>query len=179
MSITINGCGGGAAKGQYVWNKLDAEGGNFVDYVVANNENKYPDGGMQGGYWYERVVEGIDLSGFAGYTKMAVDYITYSSAQVCTTKHTHSLGISPKAGMIVALDEVANNGVTFAMCSVSNTNGVTGNSSMRYRNDTTGLWGTQNGSCAAFSSADINFGNNSWTSYYFSAGVKYLLLTWA
>ena len=42
-------------EGAYVWKKLTAEGGTFVDYVVDNNESKYPDGGTQGGYWYEKV----------------------------------------------------------------------------------------------------------------------------
>ena len=57
--LSVKGGGGGAAKGRYAWNKLDAKGGNFIDYVVANDEGKYPDGGEQGGFWYERVVEGV------------------------------------------------------------------------------------------------------------------------
>ena len=31
----------------------------FIGFVVSDIESAYPDGGMQGGYWYEKVVEGI------------------------------------------------------------------------------------------------------------------------
>ena len=27
--------------------------GNFIEYVVSDNPNKYPNGGEQGGYYYE------------------------------------------------------------------------------------------------------------------------------
>ena len=30
--------------------------GNFIEYVVSDNPNKYPNDGEQGGYWYEKVV---------------------------------------------------------------------------------------------------------------------------
>ena len=46
-------------EGMYVWKKLTAEGGDFVDYVVADTEDAYPDGGTQDGYWYELVKEGV------------------------------------------------------------------------------------------------------------------------
>ena len=167
-------------EGMYVWKKLTAEGGEFVDFVVSDIETTYPNGGMQDGYWYEMVEEGVDIYGFAGYTKMAVDYITYSSKQASTVKHAHSLGVNPKAGMILALDAVTeNDGVTFAICSLNNANGSAALSSMRYLNSNTGFWTSVNAACPGFSSTDIQFGNNQWTSYYFIAGVKYLLLTWA
>ena len=28
--------------------------GNFIEYVVSDNPNKYPDGEEQGGYYYEK-----------------------------------------------------------------------------------------------------------------------------
>ena len=45
--------GGGKSSGLYVWKKLTAEGGDFIDFVVSDNETTYPYGGMQGGYYYE------------------------------------------------------------------------------------------------------------------------------
>ena len=44
-------------EGLYVWNKYTAEGGDFLDYVVADDETAYPDGDTQDDYYYERVSE--------------------------------------------------------------------------------------------------------------------------
>ena len=44
-------------RGTYVWKKLSAQGGTFIDFVVSDSTNAYPDGGTQGGYWYEKVQE--------------------------------------------------------------------------------------------------------------------------
>ena len=55
--------------GAYVWKKLTAQGGDFVDFVVSDSPTAHPDGGEQGGYWYEKVAkekEVIAKSG--GYT---------------------------------------------------------------------------------------------------------------
>ena len=46
--------GGGNSEGKYVWKKLTTQGGDFIDYVVSDSETDYPDGGTQGGYWYEK-----------------------------------------------------------------------------------------------------------------------------
>ena len=48
-------------EGSYVWKKLTAQGGDFVDFVVSDSETAYPDGGMQGGYWYEKADGGIEI----------------------------------------------------------------------------------------------------------------------
>lgn len=45
-------------EGQYVWKQLTAEDGDFLSYVVADDENSYPDGGELDGYWYEAFKEG-------------------------------------------------------------------------------------------------------------------------
>ena len=42
-------------EGQYVWKKLTAEGGDFIDFVVSADTGAYPNGGTQDGYWYELV----------------------------------------------------------------------------------------------------------------------------
>ena len=45
--------GSGKAEGKYVWKKYDSEGGNFIDYVTADDESSYPNGGTKSGYWYD------------------------------------------------------------------------------------------------------------------------------
>ena len=45
--------GGGKSSGLYVWKKLSSQGGIFIEYVVSDNPNKYPNGGEQGNYYYE------------------------------------------------------------------------------------------------------------------------------
>lgn len=56
MSLSVkNMLGGGKPEGLYVWKKLSAQGGDFIDYVVSDKETAYPDGGEKGGYWYEKV----------------------------------------------------------------------------------------------------------------------------
>lgn len=50
-------------EGDYVWKKLTAEGGEFLDYVVSNDTEAYPNGGMQDGFWYELVKEGVPYTG--------------------------------------------------------------------------------------------------------------------
>lgn len=90
-------------QGAYVWKKLSAKGGTFIDYVVSDNTNAYPDGGSQGGYWYEKVVEGIGLESF-GYTKYAVDKFTrtesYPYLNSCPINH--SLGEIPRFVYVIA-----------------------------------------------------------------------------
>ena len=58
--------------------------GNFIDYVISDNPNVYPDGGTQDGYWYEKP---ITLSE-TGTLTLATD----------NTKITvpHTLGVKPK-----------------------------------------------------------------------------------
>ena len=74
----------------------------FLDYVVSDKETVYPDGGEKGGYWYERVSEGITPEMF-GYTKMAVDTFTLTSrTKITNYTISHSLGEIPKFIFIVA-----------------------------------------------------------------------------
>lgn len=85
--------------GLYVWKKYEYESstvGDFVDYVVSDTETAYPDGGMQGGYWYEKVVDGIPLSVFES-SKYAIDTFTLTSdTQAMDYSISHSLGSTPK-----------------------------------------------------------------------------------
>lgn len=73
-------------QGAYVWKKLTAKGGTFLDFVVSDNTNAYPDGGTQGGYWYEKVVEG----------QSGVDIVLFTPAEdVLTATVAHTLGKMP------------------------------------------------------------------------------------
>ena len=56
----------------------------FIDYVVSDKENAYPDGGEKGGYWYERSEVGA---------KVAYGTVTAASATSLTI--THGLGVKP------------------------------------------------------------------------------------
>ena len=97
-----NTLGGGKPEGLYAWKKLSAQGGDFIDYVVSDKETAFPDGGEKGGYWYERVSEGITPEMF-GCTKMAVDTFTLSSTTVIKNYTiSHSLGEIPKFMYVVA-----------------------------------------------------------------------------
>ena len=66
----------------------------FLDYVVSDKENAYPNGGEKDGYWYERVSEGITPEMF-GATKKEEQTFTVSSS-VSEKTITHSLGEIPK-----------------------------------------------------------------------------------
>lgn len=97
--------------GQYVWKKLTAEGGDFVDFVTADSDSAYPDGGTHDGYWYKKVVEGVDLLGIFGYTNIAIDKITFSSDTAFNDAIpiSHSLGTYPKAALFIAKEVTGSN----------------------------------------------------------------------
>lgn len=57
----------------------------FLDYIVSDKENAYPDGGEKGGYWYEKVSN----------AKMASGSITPSSSPTNLVIE-HGLGKTPK-----------------------------------------------------------------------------------
>ena len=104
-----------AQHGTYVWKKLTAEGGDFVDFVVNDTETAYPDGGMQEGYWYEKfnpatlissnVRKDVDIWGIVGTLvegKAGIDFgtVTLSSSQSKVTV-THNLGKKPSFFLIL------------------------------------------------------------------------------
>ena len=70
----------------------------FLDYVVSDKETAYPDGGEKGGYYYEKVGEGITPEMF-GCTKMAIDYKIWASASG-SIRYDHSLGEAPKVAIL-------------------------------------------------------------------------------
>ena len=42
--------------------------GNFIEYVVSNNPNKYPNGGEQNGYYYELYGKPLKIVTWSGGT---------------------------------------------------------------------------------------------------------------
>ena len=73
----------------------------YKGYIVSDKETAYPDGGEKGGYWYEKVSEGITPEMF-GCTKMAVDTFTLTSDTVGSEYNiSHSLGTKPKYFIII------------------------------------------------------------------------------
>lgn len=90
--------------GAYVWKKLTAQGGDFVDFVVSDSPTAYPDGGMKDGYWYEKVVEGLTPE-LLGLTKIEVQKVTFASNKKITAyQHQHTLGELPTFCMVFSND---------------------------------------------------------------------------
>lgn len=104
-----------AQQGAYVWKKLTAEGGDFVDFVVNDTETAYPDSGIQDGDWYEKfnpvtliannIRKDVDIWGIVGTLvegKAGIDFgtVTLSSSQSRVTV-THNLGKKPSFFLIL------------------------------------------------------------------------------
>lgn len=94
-------------EGLYLWKKCQNDTNHtFIDYVVSDNENAYPDRAVHtDGYYYEKTKEGITAEMF-GCTSMAVD--TYTSAEDISYNIIvpHSLGKIPKLVLIIASSDV-------------------------------------------------------------------------
>lgn len=92
--------GGGKKEGQYVWKKLTANGGDFIDFVVSDQSTAYPDGGEQGGYWYEK----MEQYAF-GYSKVETgNFVITSDSQ--TADISHGLGEVPKAAYLMTTENL-------------------------------------------------------------------------
>ena len=88
------------SHGAYVWKKLTAEGGDFIDFVVSDSETAYPNSAVHtDGYWYERVGE-IKPEMF-GCSKIAIDKYT-PTANGAFKNIPHSLGQAPSLVIVIA-----------------------------------------------------------------------------
>ena len=99
-SVIVRAAEDDVKHGAYVWKKLSAKGGTFIDYVVSDSMNAYPDGGTQGGYWYEKVKNFM-----FGLTKEAHGTFTFTTD---TSSYTleHNLGTRPKLVIIYTDDSL-------------------------------------------------------------------------
>lgn len=166
--------------GQYVWKKLDAQGGNFLDFVTADTETKYPDGGEQGGYWYERVVEGLNPLDI-GFSKKAIDTVTYASnTPIKNAVINHSLEVSPKFILIISDRTATLNENDMVMLTALLTPNdpkftATHYDAKMYSDTSDGLFDQSTGiSNVGVSSFTITY---DYTSSVFSAGVEYTIIT--
>ena len=99
----------GDREGQFVWKKLTAQNGTFVDYVTADSADAYPNGGTQDGYWYElfdplilipeNIREGVDIWGVIGAMSEGVSGIDFGmvtpSGDVGSVTVAHNLKSTP------------------------------------------------------------------------------------
>ena len=159
--------------GLYVWKKLTAEGGDFVDFVVSDQETAYPDGGIQGGYWYEKVKDGITPEMF-GFTKMAVDTFIYATTTSGNTSHQHSLGEIPKMVIIRAKTKPP---VNSGRSVIENLVGFNGSEFYLAESLVTysGNYGAYGNNANAATSSVVMVGSTE----LFAAGVEYELITMA
>ena len=96
MSVIVKG-GASAKKGAYLWKKLTAQGGDFVDFVVSDSSSSYPDFGTQDGYWYEKI---------SNVSKVDVGTITLTSSTSSLTIN-HSLGEIPDFVLVYCTSRVS------------------------------------------------------------------------
>ena len=166
--------GGGKSEGLYVWKKLTAQGGDFVDFVVSDNSNAYPDGGTQSGYWYEKVKS---ITDFLGFTKYAEDEFTFSSRKDGSSASiSHSLGVSPKMVLILSYGNTFNtsNDIMFAFWEGRYTYKTT-STYMCYYNSSYKCPSQSTCSIAV----DANTVKLNTSSYYWGTGIKYKMITMA
>ena len=122
-------------SGLYVWKKLTAEGGDFIDFVVSGSETAYPDGAVHtDGYWYEKfnsstlipenIREGIDIWGVVGTLVEGVAGIDFGEITLASASETvtvnHALGVAPSFVALFPKNLESANGITLV-----NVNGKT------------------------------------------------------
>lgn len=184
-------------EGQYVWNKLTAEGGDFIDFVVSSDAEAYPNGGEQDGYWYELVEEGLNIAELFGFTEMAIDTFTLSADKTLSeSPRAHSLGKQPKAVLIFSdiysLPTTTTTYLKFAfgiapsriVSPVDSSSGIQGfNLYHRVSTSSGNRMACENDSMVnALTTGYVKFKEKSETlspTIYFQSGVEYTMLTFA
>lgn len=131
----------------------------FLNYVVSDNENAYPDGAVHtNGYYYEKVVEGLDIDLSAlGCTAYEMGSIKLTSS---TTNFTinHSLGVIPKYVILYA-NSTSDKMVT-SFISIRYNNASNSRSVMGYRNYSGTLTSDTN-AATTLSDTSVTFKTNS------------------
>lgn len=103
------------SNGQYIWKKYNEY--EFIDYVVSDNENKYPDGAVHtDGYYYER----IDNL-FQGHDVFKTSLVFTSDTLIANIGTiTHNLGKIPIMVLVISEtnwnDIVAFSGIEHIIC---------------------------------------------------------------
>ena len=152
--------------------------GNFINYVVNNDPNKYPSNGVHtDGYWYEKGNEGITPEMF-GCTKMEASTFTLASrTSVCSYTITHSLGVKPRAIVVLAIDELTVNDDLETFVGVTRLGSAQSGQAHFYH--ATGNYYSDSNYIKCFNSIDENTAVLSASYRYFGAGIKYGVLAMA
>ena len=170
-------------SGVYSFSSLAVEKTNeFLDFTVSDSPTAYPDGGEQGGYWYEIFKEKLTPSLF-GFTKVAVDTFSFTSTTTITTGTVlnHSLGEVPRMWLILSTEPTVFHQTKAVKGYIAYLGGNGSNASggVIYEDSTTSN-GNQASSTAIPNSTQIPFTYDSiLTNKYFIAGVQYTLITMA
>lgn len=156
------------------------------DFLVSDDSNKYPDGAIQGDYWYEKVVDRIQLP--SGVIKIAVDRITPAESMSFsdTAIINHSLGMIPSIVLLLAdlpkvLEGTSNGRVGRIAClrrMDANTTTSYGATTV-YTAPSGGWYLAYDNTKVSFTDSQVSFANSSSNndSLYLGAGIEYTLIT--
>lgn len=161
--------------GAYVWKKLTAQGGDFVDFVVSDDPTAYPDGGEQGGYWYEKFQLDPTLFGCTAY---AIDKFTFTSlTNANELQINHSLGGQPKRIFLYGNSNATSGFIIKSLsCEVANNEYGYASANNLMNGKETGLSG---GSMTIHSYSDYIKIYISSASFDFQSTIEYTLITMA
>ena len=162
IGFTNNGDGTCKMWEQYVGNPIYAYSADteptytFLDYIVSDKENAYPDGGEKGGYWYEKV------GGFLTGT------ITQTTKNKTTLSFEYGSNKTPKAFYLMHMGEVNSGNVKYLVYSTwyDESQGLN-NGAYAYYNSPYVYYtqGTGGATCSAtFSDGVVTLGGNN---YYY------------
>lgn len=145
--------------------------GSFVDYVVSDKEDAYPDKDIHtDGYYYEKVVDGITPE-MLGCTKMAIDTFAFTADTAINTTINHSLGEKPKYLFVLIDAEPASAATTRVKKFIGF--GTDNSDLMGYM-----LYNVTSQTSIYFVATDTTV-RSSTTNYYWYGGIKYTVITMA
>lgn len=165
---------------QYTGTKtIAAKIGEFISYIVSDKETAFPDGGEKGGYWYEKVGEGITPEMF-GCTKVAIDTATFASDQNFILGGVeyylpHSLGEIPKHAILWAQTDIT----TYVYPGYLQGFDVRKNAGLNAYVCVNWLIGSNNSFTGELRAASLTADNVYINGGVFKAGVEYKLITMA
>lgn len=151
-----------------------------VSYLVSDNAETYPDCSLgDDGFWYELVQAGVDLS-VVGLSQVAVDVFTPSSTIPMTTAVSHSLGVMPRAALLLNMTYPLNNSngyEAFSSFVALFRDGYRATSVFRSGTDFMFEFVAASTNIATPTATAITLGSSSTAQLY--AGSTYKLITWA
>lgn len=154
----------------------EAEVGGFVEYVISDQEDAYPNGEVVGGYYYEKVGLKQAISGLFGFENFAVDTFTFADKQgLSGATINHSLGVSPQLIFIGTskLFEKLQTGDIMNILTTNSSGGL-----VVWKNSGYVTLASTTNSATTWSSTQIRLQATSYSNY-FNAGVEYTLITMA